>query len=217
MAPPSGLSGSETCATPSSPRTASSDFSTAARCAASVSLPLSVLNTIVASAPASAGVCSRKRSIASWDSVPGTAKSSAAGPPAVPARPPRTKMVRIATTRLRFQRWVSVRARRARRSDMATTVPQLMQKCNDCNFALDALSGYRPVRDRPARAQEGTDARADRAGGDEALRRARIRPDDDQRHRRGRGDLAADVLRLLPLQGGRGLPRRGGDAGELRR
>ena len=66
-APPRASSGFETCATPSSLRTASSERSIAARFGASESLPLAVLKTIVASAPARAGVWSPKRSMAVCD------------------------------------------------------------------------------------------------------------------------------------------------------
>ena len=109
---------------------------TAARLGASASLPLSVLKTIVASAPASAGVCSRNRSIACCDSVPGTAKSSAAGRRRCPrGRRGRRSRAR-AMSRLRFQRWVSVRARRARAFRHAvdrTAAAAKMQRVHFCN------------------------------------------------------------------------------------
>jgi hypothetical protein len=79
--------------------------------------PSPTLNTSVESAPANAGLWALNRSSACWDSVPGMLKSSAASPPAPAAAPSRT-MTRIAPRRLRFQWWVSVRARRASNDDI---------------------------------------------------------------------------------------------------
>ncbi|CAA9484462.1 MAG: Transcriptional regulator, AcrR family, partial [uncultured Solirubrobacteraceae bacterium] len=61
--------------------------------------------------------------------------------------------------------------------------------------------------DRPAGAQEAAHPRGDHRCGARALRRARVRAHDGGEHRGGGRHRAADVLRLLRGQGGRGLPR----------
>ena len=76
--------------TPLSVLTFASAASTAAFGPGSVILPSSTLKTSVESAPANAGLCALKRSIAFWVSVPGAEKSSAASPPAPAAMPSRT-------------------------------------------------------------------------------------------------------------------------------
>ena len=58
-----------------------------------------------------------------------------------------------------------------------------------------------------AGAQEAAHARGDRPARAGAVRRARLRPRDDRRDRGRRRHRAPHLLRLLPLQGGRRLPR----------
>src|SRR4051812_30094459 len=62
-------------------------------------------------------------------------KSSAAGPPAVPAMTPRTTITATAAARLRFQWWVRVRARRARGEDTRREGARV-QTCGRCSIAL---------------------------------------------------------------------------------
>ncbi|CAA9534046.1 MAG: Transcriptional regulator, AcrR family, partial [uncultured Solirubrobacteraceae bacterium] len=72
--------------------------------------------------------------------------------------------------------------------------------------------GGRPHR--AAGAQEAADPRGDHRRGAAALHRARVRAHHRGRHRGSRRHRAAHLLRLLPRQGGRGLPRLRGDVRE---
>ena len=116
--PPSAARGSVTDVTWSSLPTLSSAASIAWRGSASVSLPDLTVKTAWAVTPDAAGNLSSSRSCALWDSVPGTAKSSAALPVCEPAATAMSTMAARRPTRPRFQRRERVRAMEARSVDI---------------------------------------------------------------------------------------------------
>ena len=94
----------------------------------------------------------------------------------------------------------------------ATQSQQSVQNFFLCRFVgmLALMSCWKPTQQPGTpRAQEAKDAREDHQGRARAVRRARLRADDDRRDRRRRRGCSANDLRLLPEQGGHPVVRGG--------
>ena len=173
--------------------------------------PSSTVNTSVESAPAKAGLCARKRSSASWDSVPGMLKSSAASPPAPAAAPSRTITITAPSEAALPVLGQGAGDAREQVRHARQASGRMRQNCKGCRFAMSATMSAEAAwtsASRPARAQAGADAAGDRGRRARPVRPPGLPRDDDPADRRGRRRLAAHRLGLLPGQGGPRVPRR---------
>ena len=157
-------------------------------------------------APGSAG---SRRSTAFWDSVPGVLKlSTKAPPPSADAAPMATR------TRRRWRGSVSS-APRPQRRDVRVHGPCLTRNHTLRKIAMNAdmrivrcAIDYNRARGTGLRERKKQRTREQIVDAAFALfARARLPGDDRGGHRRGGRHRAAHVLRLLPVEGGRRLPR----------